>query len=81
MSKAKFVFLNAEDGSIVVSINNKPVGCAFTAGELADIFTDNNVSADSGIYFSSSVDFASEEGFDSDDDAHAIINEALELIA
>ena len=76
-----FVFLNAEDGSIVVSIDQQPVDCAFTARELADIFTANNVSADSDIYFSSSVDFASEEGFDSDDDAHAIINEALELIA
>jgi hypothetical protein len=76
-----FVFLNAEDGSIVVSINKEPVACAFTAQELADIFTANNVSANSDIYCSSSIDFASEEGFDSDDDAHAIINEALELIA
>jgi hypothetical protein len=76
-----FVFLNAEDGSIVVSINKEPVACAFTAKELAEVFTANNVTADADIYCSSSIDFASEEGFATDDEAHAIINEALELIA
>jgi hypothetical protein len=80
MSKAKFVFLNAEYGSIVVSINKEPVACAFTAKELAEVFTANNVTEADDIYFSSSVDFASEEGFETDDDAHAIINEALELV-
>jgi hypothetical protein len=76
-----FVFLTAEDGGIVVSVNKNVVGCAFSAEELAEVFTANNVTADADIYFSSSVDFASEEGFATDDDAHAIINEALELVA
>lgn len=76
-----FVFLTAEEGSIVVSIDHQPVGCADTAEELADIFTANNITIDSDIYCSSSIDFASEEGFDSDDDAHAIINAAIEQIA
>jgi hypothetical protein len=81
MSKAKFVFLNAEGGSIVVSINKTPVDCAFTAKELAKIFTANNVTADADIYCSSSIDFASEEGFANDEAAHKMINKALKLIA
>jgi hypothetical protein len=81
MSKAKFVFLNAEYGSIVVSINKEPVACAFTAKELAEVFKANKVTADSDIYCSSSVDFASEEGFKNDEAAHKMINKALKLIA
>ena len=81
MSKAKFVFLNAEYGSIVVSINKEPVACAFTAKELAEVFTANNVTEADDIYFSSSVDFASEEGFANDEAAHKMINKALKLIA
>jgi hypothetical protein len=76
-----FVFLNAEGGSIVVSINKQPVACAFTAKELAEVFTANKVTADSDIYCSSSIDFASEEGFANDEAAHKIINKALKLIA
>jgi hypothetical protein len=81
MSKAKFVFLNAEYGSIVVSINKEPVACAFTAKELAEVFTSNNVTEADDIYCSSSVDFASEEGFKNDEAAHKMINKALKLIA
>jgi hypothetical protein len=81
MSKAKFVFLNAEGGSIVVSINKTPVDCAFTAKELAKIFTANKVKASDDIYCSSSIDFASEEGFANDEAAHKMINKALKLIA
>ena len=81
MSKAKFVFLTAEDASIVVSINKEPVACAFTAKELAKVFTANNVSEADDIYCSSSIDFASEEGFKNDEAAHKMINKALKLIA
>jgi hypothetical protein len=80
MTKAKFVFLNAEDGSIVVSIDKTPVACAFTAEELAEVFTANKVTEADDIYCSSSIDFASEEGFATDDEAHAIIQDALALI-
>ena len=80
MKKAKFVFLNAEDGSIVVSIDKNVVACAFSAEELAEVFKIYNVTEADSIYFSSSVDFASEEGFDTDEDAHAIIDGALALI-
>jgi hypothetical protein len=80
MTKAKFVFLSAEDCGIVVSIDSNVVACAFSAEELAEVFTSNNVTLADSIYFSSSVDFASEAGFDSDEDAHAIIDEALALV-
>ena len=81
MSKAKFVFLSAEDCSIVVSINKEPVACAFTAKELAEVFTANKVTLADSIYCSSSIDFASEEGFKNDEAAHKMINKALKLIA
>jgi hypothetical protein len=80
MKKAKFVFLNAEDGSIVVSIDKNVVACAFTAKELAEVFKANKVTEADSIYCSSSIDFASEEGFKNDEAAHKMINKALALI-
>jgi hypothetical protein len=75
-----FVFLNAEGGKIVVSIDKHPVGQAFNADELAAIFTAHKITTESDIFCSSSIDFAAEGGFDSDRDAHAIIDQALEII-
>jgi hypothetical protein len=80
MKKAKFVFLSAEDCSIVVSIDKNVVACAFTAKELAEVFKANKVTEADSIYCSSSVDFASEEGFKNDEAAHKMINKALALI-
>lgn len=36
---------------------------------------------DSSAYFSSSMDFASEEGFESDDSAKILFNEGVNLVA
>ena len=72
-----FVFLNAENRSIVVSIDKVPVGRAVNAAELSEIFAVNNVTTETNIFFSSSIDFAAEEGFAGDSDAHNMIDEAL----
>jgi hypothetical protein len=44
------------------------------------VFKANNVTEADDIYCSSSVDFASEEGFKNDEAAHKMINKALALI-
>ena len=72
-----FVFLNADNRGIVVSIDQKVVGRAVNAMELAEIFAVNNITTENDIFCSSSIDFAAEEGFDGDSDAHNMIDEAL----
>jgi len=73
-----FTFLNACAGEIVVTVDNERVGSAGTAEGLAEIFREYGCTA-GDIYCSSSVDFASEEGFLTDDCAHNIINSAVEM--
>ena len=76
-----FVFLNADDAAIVVTLNNTVVGFAYTADALAQVFLQNNVNVlTDTIMCSSSIDFAAEEGFATDDCAHALINAALEQL-
>ena len=74
-----FTFLNACDGEIVVTIDNERIGVASTAEGLARIFDEWGCVAGT-IAHSSDVDFASEEGFASDDAAHDLINSALEMV-
>lgn len=74
-----FVFLNAEDKSIIVSINQRTVGRAENYQQLAAIFLINKVDQEADIYCSSSIDFAAEAGFDSDSDAHNMIDQALSV--
>ena len=74
-----FTFLNACDGEIVVTIDEVIVGAASTSDELARIFNEYACSAGT-IAHSSDVDFASEEGFESDDAAHNMINAAMEMV-
>ena len=75
-----FVYLKADEGKIVVSIDDSVVGSVNSARELADLFRTQGVTLDSEIYNSSSIDFADEYGFESEGDAHEIIEQALELI-
>ena len=76
-----FVFFNAENGGIKLSIEQQPVGWAGTAEELAALLMKNNVNISSdSIMHSSDVDFASEEGFESDGAAHEFIDAALEMM-
>jgi len=81
MQNTNYVFLNATDAAIVVTVNNTVVGAAYTAAQLAALFTANNVNVNTDtIMCSSSVDFAQEEGFATDSCAHNIIEAALEQL-
>jgi hypothetical protein len=78
MQNTNYVFLNADDAAIVVTVNKVVVGAAYTAAQLAALFTANNINVSTDtIMCSSSIDFAQEEGFDTDDCAHALIDSAL----
>lgn len=74
------MFISANNGKIEVfkGVNNL-VGGAKTAKGLAYILATHKVQ-DYDVYFTSSMDFADEEGFDHYDDAKNIWNEAVELI-
>lgn len=74
------MFISANNGKIEVfkGVNNL-VGGAKTAKGLAYILATHKVQ-DYDVYFTSSMDFADEEGFDHYDDAKNIWNEAMELI-
>ena len=77
------VFLNAADAAIVVTVNNTVVAADVqTADALVQVFLQHNVNvlADT-IMCSSSIDFAAEEGFATDNCAHNIIEAALEALA
>ena len=81
MQNTNYVFLNATDAAIVVTVNNTVVGAAYTAAQLVALFTANNVNVSTDtIMCSSSVDFAQEEGFATDSCAHNIIEAALEQL-
>ena len=75
-----FVFFNAENAQVKLSIDSTVAGYADNAQQLAQLLRANNVTADNDMFFSSDVDFASEEGFATDDCAHAIINDAVALL-
>jgi len=78
-----YVFLNAENACIVVTVNNTVVATDVqTADALVEVFLQHNVNVlTDTIMCSSSIDFAEEEGFASDASAHNIIEEALEQLA
>jgi len=75
-----FVYFNAEDAPVKLSIDSKVIGYADNAQQLANLLSANNVTANNEMYFSSSVDFASEEGFATDSAAHAIIEDAIDML-
>ena len=76
-----FVFFNANDAQVKVTVNDTVVGYADTVGGLVELFLQNNLTHNDTFMHSSDVDFASEEGFDSDDAAHNMIDEAMEQAA
>jgi hypothetical protein len=83
MQKTNKVFLNAENAAIVVTVNNKVVATDVqTADALVQVFLTHNINvlADT-IMCSSSIDFAAEEGFATDDCAHNIIENAIEALS
>jgi hypothetical protein len=82
MQNTNYVFLNAADAAIVVTVNNTVVATDVqTADALVEVFLQNNINVlQDTIMCSSSIDFAEEEGFATNDCAHAIIDDALEQL-
>jgi hypothetical protein len=82
MQNTNYVFLNAADAAIVVTVNNVQVAAVYTADALVKVFLQHNVNVNTDtIMCSSSIDFAEEEGFASDASAHNIIDEAFEVLS
>ena len=80
-TKTNNVFLNAQDAAIVVTVNNTIVAAVNTAAQLAAVFKQHNINWRTDVIMcSSSVDFAAEEGFDTDSCAHNIIEAAFDLV-
>jgi hypothetical protein len=82
MQNTNYVFLNAVDAAIVVTVNNVQVAAVYTADALVRVFLQHNINVNTDtIMCSSSIDFAEEEGFASDASAHNIIDEAFEVLS
>ena len=82
MQNTNYVFLNAADAALQVHVNNVCVAADVqTPDALVEVFLQHNIDvlADT-IMCSSSIDFAQEEGFATDDCAHALIDTALEQL-
>ena len=78
MTKNKTVFIDAQDGGIGVYIGaGNKVGFAKTPKMLAYILDTKKVFGE--VMFTSSMDFADEEGFAHYDGAKNLWNEAVEL--
>ena len=72
-----FVFFNARNARIKLTIDDDVKGYYDDADELYNAFVEYGVTLDDDLLFSSDVDFASEEGFATDDCAHKIIDAAV----
>ena len=82
MQTTNYVFLNAADAAIVVTVNNTVVAADVqTADALVQVFLTHNINVlTDTIMCSSSIDFAAEEGFATDNCAHNIIEAALQQL-
>ena len=76
------VFLNACNAAIVVTVNNKIVATDVqTSDALVQVFLTHKIDVlNDVIMCSSSIDFAEEEGFATDNCAHNIIEAALQQL-
>jgi hypothetical protein len=79
MQNTNYVFLNAVDAAIVVTVNDTVVAADVdTADALVQVFLTHNIDVlQDTIMCSSSIDFAQEEGFATDSCAFNIIEAAL----
>ena len=82
MQNTNYVFLNAVDAAIVVTVNNTVVATDVqTPDALVQVFLTHNINVlTDTIMCSSSIDFAEEEGFATDNCAHNIIDAALQQL-
>ena len=74
----KFVFFNAVDAAVQLTVDNTVVGAADTVDGLVELLLRADVRATDYIAHSSDVDFASEEGFATDNAALDLIEAAFE---
>tara|TARA_B110000285_G_C14690106_1_gene408673 strand:+ start:196 stop:462 length:267 start_codon:yes stop_codon:yes gene_type:complete len=75
------VFFNADNARIQVYINSVFVAVASNSYRLAKALRKHNVNVHTDtLVCSSSIDFASEEGFATDACAHTLINNALQIV-
>tara|TARA_B100000780_G_scaffold271859_1_gene233227 strand:+ start:1464 stop:1724 length:261 start_codon:yes stop_codon:yes gene_type:complete len=74
-----FIFTSADQGAVVLTVNKTVVGRAASAAALAALFVVHDVTAADEIYTSSTMDFASEAGFATDDGARLLVDAALQL--
>ena len=82
MQNTNYVFLNAADAAIVVTVNDTVVDAVYTADALVEVFLQHNINVlTDTIMCSSSIDFASEEEFATDNCAHNIIDEAFDALS
>ena len=70
-------FVTARNGKIELMSDKTVVVCSVDVEELTNVMYDHGL-ADS-VYHSSSMDFASEDGFENDGDAWVIFDEALKM--
>lgn len=72
-------FVGAENGGLIFFGDHPidPIGFGSTAEECANIIAKNGLAP--AVSGSSSMDFASEYGFESDDAAHILFREAIKL--
>jgi len=70
-------FINAEDGNVEFFAHHTLIGRADNAEDLADILINNDVAAT--VYGSSSMDFASEYGFDCDEGASQLLDAGVAI--
>ena len=78
MTKNKTIFIDAQDGGIGVYIGaGNKVGFAKTPKMLAYILDTKKVFGE--VMFTSSMDFATEAGFATDDGAKTFFNNAIEM--
>ena len=74
----KFVFFNAVDACVQLTVDDTVVGAADTVDALVELLLRADVRATDRIMHSSDMDFASEEGFATDDAAHELLEAAFE---
>ena len=75
------VFFNAKNKRIQIRINDKFFGAFSDSNEIASKLKRKGINTlNTTFLHSSDVDFASEEGFSDDSEAHAIIDAAIDTL-
>lgn len=72
-------YIAAVDGRVQFFVGDVHVGEGSTAKELADVIKFQSLNLN-GAYCSSSMDFADEEGFETYDAAHKLLDAAVEMV-